>query len=86
MVKAYHLKVIIAILAGLALLFFSFDVEAQCAMCKAGIESSVKDGEPSPGAGINRGILYIMGIPYLLVAGAGFFIYRHNKKLKAAGE
>ena len=80
MIKACHFKIALGLLAGLALLFFSMDVEAQCAMCKASIESGVKDGQPAPGAGINQGILYIMGIPYLLLGVAGFAIYRHNKK------
>ena len=86
MIQSTQLRIIIAVLAGLALLFFSMDAEAQCAMCKASIESSVKDGEASVGAGINKGILYIMGIPYLLIAAAGFFIYKHNKKLMKVGQ
>lgn len=86
MSKKTQIKIVLAALTGLVLLFFSLDVEAQCAMCKASIESSVKDGQPSPGAGINQGILYIMGIPYMLIAIAGFLIYKHNKKLKAEEE
>ena len=85
MIQSTQLRIIIAVLAGLALLFFSLDAEAQCAMCKASIESSVKEGEASVGAGINNGILYIMGIPYILIAVAGFFIYKHNKKLIQVG-
>ena len=80
-----YIKIAIAVLASFVLLCFSLDVEAQCAMCKASIESSVKEGVPSPGAGINKGILYIMGIPYLLIGAVGFFIYKHNKKLKEEG-
>ena len=86
MIKICHLKIALALLAGLVLIFFSLDVEAQCAMCKASIESSVKDGQPGPGAGINQGILYIMGIPYLLLGVVGFAIYRHNKKLEEEQE
>jgi len=82
MSRGTQIKIVLATLTGLVLLFFSLDVEAQCAMCKASIESSVKDGQPSPGAGINQGILYIMGIPYLLIGLVGFVIYKHNKKLK----
>ena len=84
MKKSNQIKLLVAVAAGFVLLFFSFDVEAQCAMCKASIESSVEEGVPSPGSGINQGIMYIMGIPYLLVATAGFFIYRHNKNLDKA--
>ena len=47
--------------------------EAQCAMCRAVLESS---GENSMAEGINDGIVYLMAIPYILVAFLIFFIYR----------
>ena len=62
---------------------FCSDAMAQCAMCKATIESNAELGEGNIGSGINKGILYIMGIPYLLIGAVGFLIYKHNKKLKA---
>ncbi|MBI3520009.1 MAG: hypothetical protein HY062_11710 [Bacteroidetes bacterium] len=45
--------------------------EAQCAMCKASVESS-QGQKNSVAGGINQGILYLMGVPYLLMA----FIFR----------
>lgn len=45
--------------------------EAQCSMCKAAVQSSM-DQENSVARGINKGILYLMAIPYLLLA----FIFR----------
>tara|TARA_R110002050_G_scaffold11560_9_gene38831 strand:- start:605 stop:865 length:261 start_codon:yes stop_codon:yes gene_type:complete len=51
--------------------------EAQCAMCRAVLES---EGSEAAAKGINNGIVYLMAIPYLLVAGLFFFIY---KKMKA---
>ena len=65
---------------------FSFDVEAQCAMCKATLESNLQSGAGpggGPGAvgkGINRGIIYIMFVPYILLAIAGYFTYKHYVK------
>ncbi|AWX45136.1 hypothetical protein HME9304_02146 [Flagellimonas maritima] len=47
--------------------------EAQCAMCRAVVESEA-DGKTAEG--INNGIVYLMAIPYILVAGLFFFIYR----------
>lgn len=79
--KISQIVIAITVIAVVSMVLFGTDAEAQCAMCKASIESSVKSGQPSPGAGINEGILYIMGIPYLLIAAAGFFIYRHMKQL-----
>lgn len=57
-------------------LFISFISNAQCAMCRAVLES--EEGQ-SAAEGINNGIVYLMVIPYLLVGGVGFLVY---KKLK----
>ena len=53
-------------------------VSAQCAMCKAVVES----GDAEIAEGINSGILYLMAFPYILVAVAGYFIFKNRKKLK----
>ena len=52
---------------------------AQCAMCKAVLESNLENGG-SAAAGINDGIIYLMFIPYILIGTVGFFIYKHYKK------
>lgn len=64
----------------LVLIVLSIDAEAQCAMCKAVLESNMDSGEKAVGKGINGGIIYIMFIPYLLLAVAGYFTYKHYKK------
>lgn len=53
--------------------------EAQCAMCRAVLES---EADQSTAKGINDGILYLMIFPYLLIGGVGYFIYRSRKKRK----
>ena len=57
--------------------FFLFLVvlpaDAQCAMCRAVIESE-ESGEVAKG--INNGIMYLMIFPYILVGGIGYIIYR----------
>ncbi|QLG44536.1 hypothetical protein [Costertonia aggregata] len=57
----------------LLVLLFSQSVEAQCAMCRAVLESE-EGGKTAEG--INNGIVYLMAIPYILVAGLFYFIYR----------
>lgn len=52
-------------------------LNAQCAMCRAALESS--DAGIKPEA-VNDGIVYLMIFPYLLVALAGYAIYRLRKK------
>ncbi len=54
-------------------------VQAQCAMCRAVLES---EDSQAAAEGINQGILYLMIFPYLLMGGIAYFIYRafRNKK------
>lgn len=61
-----------------SLLFF-LKSNAQCAMCRAVLETA--EGQ-STAEGVNDGIVYLMAIPYLLVAGLGYFIYRKYNTLK----
>ncbi len=51
--------------------------EAQCAMCRAVLESEEGQGTAK---GVNDGIVYLMMIPYILVGGLGYFIYRMLSK------
>jgi len=55
------------------LLIFSLSVNAQCAMCRAVLET--EDGQ-GVAAGINNGIVYLMVIPYILITGIGYIIYK----------
>ena len=57
----------------LSILLLPLDVEAQCAMCRAVLESS---GENSMAEGINDGIVYLMAIPYVVVGVLIFVVYR----------
>ncbi|WP_324720008.1 hypothetical protein [Salinimicrobium sp. HB62] len=71
----------IRILLTLALvLFITLDVDAQCAMCRAVLET--EEGQ-SAAEGINDGIMYLMIFPYLLMAGVAYFIWRSRKKSRA---
>lgn len=53
--------------------YFSLNMGAQCAMCRAVLES---EGSESTAEGINDGIMFLMAVPYILVGALGFFIYR----------
>jgi hypothetical protein len=52
---------------------------AQCALCKASAESSLKEGK-TQAKGLNTGILYLLVMPYLLVGGIGYWWYTQRKK------
>ena len=53
--------------------FLSLAAQAQCAMCRAALAS--EEGGVKAEA-INDGIVYLMVIPYVLVATAAYAIYR----------
>ena len=76
------MRILIALV--LFLTFFAVPelVEAQCAMCKAVVESNAQTGDNIV-QGVNNAILYLMGIPYFLVFGMGYLWY---KKFYKAGE
>ena len=62
----------------IALIFMAcIPMEAQCAMCRAVLES--EEGGAAA-KGINNGIVYLMLFPYLLIGGVGYIIYRMRKK------
>jgi hypothetical protein len=49
----------------------------QCSMCRAVLES--EEGQETA-KGINKGILYLMAIPYLLVGIVGWKVFQILKK------
>jgi hypothetical protein len=61
----------------LLFLMGSFDLEAQCSMCRAVLES--EEGQQTA-KGINNGIVYLMAIPYILVAAVGYSVFKILKK------
>jgi hypothetical protein len=69
-----------AIILTTLLISFSLtsEVNAQCSMCRQAAESGIKKGEVQ-GRGLNRGILFLMSIPYIL-GGTAFIIYKKNKR------
>ncbi len=50
---------------------------AQCPMCKMSAESNLKDGGTAA-LGLNAGILYMLAMPYILVAAIGFWWYKNR--------
>lgn len=51
---------------------------AQCAMCTINAEQGVKNGN-TQAKGINSGVIYLMVIPYILIAGLGVLWYKRYR-------
>jgi hypothetical protein len=54
------------------ILLLQAGLSAQCAMCKEAAEASMKDDPTSMARSLNKGILYLMAVPYQMIA----FIFR----------
>jgi len=52
-------------------------VSAQCPMCRMSAESNLKAGGTA-GKGLNRGILYLFAMPYLMVGTIGFVWWKNQ--------
>jgi hypothetical protein len=60
-------------------IFYSLNTQAQCAMCRASLES---EGNTMKAEAVNDGIVYLMVIPYVLVGIVGVVVYRMYTKKK----
>lgn len=49
---------------------------AQCSMCRAVVENNADNWAQ----GLNNGILYLMGFPYIILIGMGVLLFRKRFK------
>jgi hypothetical protein len=76
----------IFLLTIIAILSINVASFAQCAMCRATLETNVSNGsETVLAAQLNFGILYLFASPYLMVAAISFFWYRSSRLSKNPG-
>ena len=72
-------KYITILLVSISLSFVSVNTNAQCPMCKMSAEQNLKMGGTA-GKGLNRGILFMLAMPYLIVGTLGIVWYRNRRK------
>ena len=68
-----HRKLNTSVVFFLVSFCYSITANAQCAMCRAALES---EGNQAKAKGINDGIVYLMVIPYILVGLVFFAVYK----------
>tara|TARA_B100001094_G_scaffold291761_1_gene310410 strand:- start:166 stop:351 length:186 start_codon:yes stop_codon:yes gene_type:complete len=56
----------------------TLSAQAQCAMCRAILES---EAGQTTAKGVNDGIVYLMLIPYILMGGLALITYRYLKNI-----
>jgi hypothetical protein len=71
---------VIFLMIGFVLI--GIDANAQCAMCRTTIESTISNGRSNIATGLNTGILYLLTAPYLAVAVIAFLWFRQSKKVQ----
>lgn len=64
-------------------IFYSLNSFSQCAMCRASLES---EGNKTKVEAVNDGIVFLMAVPYIIVALLGYAIYRMYFKKSASKE
>jgi hypothetical protein len=57
----------------------SIPASAQCAMCSINADQGTKNGN-TQGKGLNSGVLYLLALPYLALAGVGVLWYKKFRK------
>ena len=72
----------LVILLMIGFVLIGIDANAQCAMCRTTIESTISNGRSNIATGLNTGILYLLTAPYLAVAVIAFLWFRQSKKVQ----
>jgi len=78
MMKSKVVKIFSVLILITFFLLIGIELDAQCPMCKMAAESNLKDGGTA-GRGLNKGILYIFVMPYLITATVGYIWWRNRK-------
>ena len=60
------------------LVLVQVDLIAQCPMCRLSAETNLAQGG-TEGKGLNKGILYLFSMPYLLVGGLAFLWWKNKR-------
>jgi len=60
------------------ILLVVIDLGAQCPMCRMAAESNLDHGGTA-GKGLNTGILYMLSLPYIMVAVIGYIWVKNRK-------
>ena len=73
----------IILFSAIAFLFLTIDLNAQCAMCKAVVETNLETGD-TKGMGLNSGILYLMAFPYIAASIFAILFFLQKKKTNSS--
>ena len=70
------------VLAFVIFLLAAQPLAAQCPMCKANVESTLKGEGRKTGLGLNDGIIILFCMPYIAIGVVGLLWYRNSHQQK----
>ena len=73
-------RALIVVVVLFIIVSFVPDIMAQCPMCRLTAETNLQEGGGA-GRGLNKGILYLLSMPYLIFGFLGYTWYRNRKRL-----
>jgi hypothetical protein len=73
------MKNLVIYLSLFLLLLVAPELMAQCPMCRATAETNLANGG-TEGQGLNKGIMYMLGMPYVVIGTIAFFWLRNRRK------
>ena len=82
-VLAFRVRPLLVVLLTAFLLVSQLTSSAQCVLCSTQVEAARQEHDGYEPGGLNKGILYLMTIPYLLVGAVGFLLYRRRSRGQA---
>ncbi|WP_151085742.1 hypothetical protein [Hymenobacter baengnokdamensis] len=77
-------KIILGLVLSFMALATVLPAAAQCVMCKSQVEAARAEKDDYDVAGLNKGIVYMMTVPYILMGAVGFFWYRRTHPKRPA--
>jgi hypothetical protein len=82
--KAIIIKGLLAlnICFSIILIALPTPAEAQCPMCRMSAEADLKNGGTNA-KGLNAGIMYMLGFPYILLGTIGYIWYNNRRRVAA---
>jgi hypothetical protein len=72
-------KIVLFVMALGLMMVVRQPAKAQCAQCAATVETNTKEGG-NAAKGLNKGILFLLGAPYLAVAAGGYVWYKNYRR------
>lgn len=76
---SHRITLVVLLVAAILLFGPATDLMAQCPMCRIGAETNMARGGTA-GAGLNKGILLLLGLPYLLVGTLGYIWWKNRPR------